>query len=100
MSDISRLSLIRSRSHGKAEVLLFELSQRGEFTGDLFAADQPLASEKLMGVLDAVNGRWVRETMRLARVPGDPSRGIRREMMSRRFTTKVDELWTARLSQR
>lgn len=80
--------------YSKAEVLLLDLSQRGEITGDLFAASQPVASEKLMGVLDTVNARWGRGTMRLASVPVDPSWGMRREMMSQSFTTKMDELWT------
>jgi DNA polymerase V len=80
--------------YSKAEVLLLDLSQRGEITGDLFAAAQPVASEKLMGVLDAVNSRWGRGTMRIASVPVDPSWGMRREMMSQSNTTRVDELWT------
>jgi len=80
--------------YSKAEVLLLDLSQPNEITGDLFAAAQPVASEKLMGVLDAVNGRWGRGTMRLASVPVEPSWGMRREMMSQSFTTRVDELWT------
>ncbi len=80
--------------YSKAEVLLLDLSQPNEITGDLFAAAQPVASEKLVGVLDAVNGRWGRGTMRLASVPVDPSWGMRREMMSQSFMTRVDELWT------
>jgi len=80
--------------YSKAEVLLLDLSPRGEITGDLFAASQPVASEKLMGVLDTVNARWGRGTMRLASVPVDPSWGMRREMMSQSFTTRMDELWT------
>lgn len=80
--------------YSKAEVLLLDLSQPNEITGDLFAAAQPVASEKLMGVLDAVNARWGRGTIRLASVPVDPSWGMRREMMSQSFTTRVDELWT------
>ncbi|MFR0675520.1 DUF4113 domain-containing protein [Enterobacterales bacterium L_CKDN230030145-1A_HGKHYDSX7] len=75
-------------------MLLLDLSQSNEITGDLFAATQPVASEKLMGVLDAVNGRWGRGTTRLASVPVDPSWDMRREMMSRSFTIRVDELWT------
>ncbi len=80
--------------YSKAEVLLLDLSQRGEITGDLFAASQPVESERLMGVLDSVNARWGRGTLRLASVPVDPSWGMRREMMSQSFTTKMDELWT------
>ncbi|ARN33726.1 hypothetical protein Q083_03512 [Pseudomonas aeruginosa M8A.4] len=80
--------------YSKAEVLLLDLSQRGEITGDLFASAQPVASEKLMGVLDTVNARWGRGTMHLASVPVDPSWGMRREMMSQSYTTKMEELWT------
>ncbi|MNJ60896.1 DNA polymerase V subunit UmuC [compost metagenome] len=80
--------------YSKAEVLLFDLCQRGEITGDLFAASQPAASEKLMDVLDTVNARRGRGNVRLASVPVDPSWGMRREMMSQSFTTNMDELWT------
>jgi hypothetical protein len=53
-----------------------------------------MATEKVMGVLDAINGRWGRGTMRLASVPTDPDWGMRREMMSQSVTTRVDQLWT------
>jgi DNA polymerase V len=46
--------------YSKAEVLLLDLRQPGEFTDDLFAASQPVAAEKVMGVLDEINGRWGR----------------------------------------
>lgn len=62
-------------------MLLLDLSQRNEITGGLFAAAQSVASEILIIVLDAVNGRWGRATMR-------------REMMSQSLATRVDELWT------
>ncbi len=80
--------------YSKAEVLLLDLSQPGEITGDLFATSQPATSERLMDVLDAVNSRWGRGTMRLASVPVDPAWGMRREMMSQSFTTHIDQLWT------
>lgn len=80
--------------YSKAEVLLVNLCQKGEYTDDLFSISQPEASEKVMGVLDAINGRWGRGTMRLASVPTDPDWGMRREMMSQSFTTRVDQLWT------
>lgn len=80
--------------YSKAEVLLLGLCQKGEYTDDLFAASQPVATEKVMGVLDAINGRWGRGTVRLASVPVDPDWGMRREMMSQSFTTRIDQLWT------
>ncbi|MCI3908866.1 translesion error-prone DNA polymerase V subunit UmuC [Pseudomonas viridiflava] len=82
--------------YSKAEVLLLDLRQPGEFTDDLFAASQPVAAEKVMGVLDEINTRWGRGTLRTGSVPADPEWGMRREMMSRSFTTKVGELWTVK----
>lgn len=80
--------------YSKAEVLLVNVCQKGEYTDDLFSISQPEATQKVMGVLDAINGRWGRGTMRLAGVPIDPDWGMRREMMSQSFTTRVDQLWT------
>lgn len=79
--------------YSKAEVLLLDLRQPGEFTDDLFAAAQPQAAEKVMTVLDDINGRWGRGTLRAACVPADPEWGMRREMMSGSCTTKLDQLW-------
>jgi DNA polymerase V len=81
-------------NYAKAEVMLLNLCQRGEFTDDLLAESQPAATEKVMGVLDAINGRWGRGTMRIASMPVDPDWGMRREMMSQSYTTRLDELWT------
>ncbi|WP_122433945.1 translesion error-prone DNA polymerase V subunit UmuC [Pseudomonas viridiflava] len=80
--------------YSKAEVLLLDLRQPGEFTDDLFAASQPVAAEKVMGVLDEINTRWGRGTLRTGSVPADPEWGMRREMMSRSYTTKIDQIWT------
>jgi DNA polymerase V len=80
--------------YSETEVLLVNLCQKGEYTDDLFSISQPVATEKVMGVLDAINGRRGRGTMRLASVPTDPEWGMRREMMSQSFTTRVDQLWT------
>ena len=79
--------------YSKAEVLLLNLCQPGEFTEDLFAATQPGASTKLMGVLDEINQRWGRGTLRSASVPSNPDWGMRREMMSQSYTTRLDQLW-------
>ncbi|WP_164705348.1 DUF4113 domain-containing protein, partial [Pseudomonas viridiflava] len=58
------------------------------------AASQPVAAEKVMGVLDEINTRWGRGTLRTGSVPADPEWGMRREMMSRSYTTKIDQIWT------
>lgn len=44
--------------YSKAEVLLMDLRQPGEFTDDLFTHSQPAMADKVMSVLDEINGRW------------------------------------------
>jgi len=68
--------------YSKAEVPLLGLCQKDEYTDDLFAASLPVATEKVMGVLDAINSGWGRGTVRLASVPADLDQGMRREIMS------------------
>ncbi|WP_085706072.1 MULTISPECIES: translesion error-prone DNA polymerase V subunit UmuC [Pseudomonas] len=80
----------------KAEVLLMDLRQPGEFTDDMFAVTQPVACDRLMSVLDEINGKYGRGTMRSASVPRTPDWGMRREMMSRSYTTRIDQLWRVR----
>ncbi len=80
-------------NYSKTEVMLLNLCQPGEFTEDLFAASQPGVSTKLMGVLDQINGRWGRGTLRSASVPSHPDWAMRREMMSQSYTTRLDQLW-------
>lgn len=80
-------------NYSKAEVLLMNLSQRGQYTDDLFAAAQPAEASRVMAVLDQINERWGRGTLRSASVPVDPDWGMRREMMSRSYTTQIDQLW-------
>ncbi|UYP84233.1 translesion error-prone DNA polymerase V subunit UmuC [Pseudomonas asiatica] len=79
--------------YSKAEVLLMDLRQPGEFTDDLFAVTQPVACDRLMSVMDEINGKYGRGTMRSASVPHTPDWGMRREMMSRSYTTRIDQLW-------
>lgn len=45
-----------------------------------------------MSVLDSINERWGRGTLRLASVPANPDWGMRREMMSQSFTAQVGQL--------
>lgn len=82
--------------YSKAEVLLLDLRQPGEFSDDLFAVTQPVASDRLMSVLDDINGKYGRGTMHTATVPRTPDWGMRREMMSRSYTTRIDQLWKVR----
>ena len=80
--------------YSKAAVLLINLCRKGEYADDLFSISPPEATEKVMGVLDAINGRWGWGTMRLASVPTNPDWRMRKDMMSQDFTTRVDHLWT------
>ena len=82
--------------YSKAEVLLMSLCQPGEYTDDLFAASQPTESTKVMAVLDRINERWGRGTLRAASVPSNPEWAMRREMMSQSYTTRLDQLWTVK----
>ncbi|KAB2526477.1 translesion error-prone DNA polymerase V subunit UmuC [Pseudomonas sp. GXM4] len=82
--------------YSKAEVLLMDLRQPGEFTDDLFAHSQPVMADKVMSVLDEINGRWGKGVLRLASVPAAPGWEMRRELMSQSYTTKLDQLWTVR----
>lgn len=82
--------------YSKAEVLLMDLRQPGEFSEDLFALKQSVACGRLMQVMDNINERWGRGTMRAASVPAVPDWGMRRELMSQSFTTRIDQLWTVK----
>lgn len=83
-------------AYSKAEVLLMDLRQRGEFTGDLFAAVPSPGADRLMAVIDRINAREGRGTVRLGRIPAAPAWAMRREMMSQRYTTRWDELMVVR----
>lgn len=68
-----------------------ELCGRGEFTDDLFAPIQPAHSQRVMAVLDSINAKWGRGTLRPGVVPATPAWSMRRELMSQSFTTRVDQ---------
>jgi len=79
--------------YSKAEVMLLNLCQSGEYTDDLFAIRQTTDATRVMTVLDEINERWGRGTLRSASVPITPDWGMRREMMSQSYTTKLNQLW-------
>ena len=80
--------------YSKAEVMLLNLCQPGEYTDDLFAISQPAEATRVMIVMDQINERWGRGSLRSACVPADPDWGMRRDMMSQSYTTKLDQLWS------
>ncbi len=81
-------------AYSKCAVLLIDLSQRGETTPDLFAPAPRRGAERLMSMVDEINKREGRGTVRLGRVPAEPEWGMRRDMKSRCYTTNWDELIT------
>ena len=50
-------------------------------------------TSKALTVLDEINGRWGRGTLRAASVPSKPDWGMRQEMMSHSYTTQMRQLW-------
>lgn len=52
--------------YSKAEVMLVNLCRPGEFTENLFSTTQYVESTNLMAVLDKINNRWGRGTVRSA----------------------------------
>ncbi|MCZ9766159.1 translesion error-prone DNA polymerase V subunit UmuC [Pseudomonas aeruginosa] len=76
----------------KCSILLMDLSQRGELTLDLFAPKPRRGAEQLMAVVDQINQREGRGTVRIGRVPAKPAWTMRREMLSQRYTTRWDEV--------
>lgn len=83
-------------NYSKAEVLLLDLRQQGQFTDDLFAPSQSLQSTRVMNVLDDINQRWGRGTLRSAAVPHDPDWAMKREFLSPAYTTRIDQLWAVK----
>lgn len=76
----------------KCSILLMDLSQRGELTQDLFAPAPRRGAERLMAVVDQINQREGRGTVRIGRVPAAPAWAMRREMLSPRYTTRWSEV--------
>ena len=68
-----------------------DLSLRGEVTSDLFAPAPRGSADRLMTVIDAINKREGRGTVRLGRGPVAPAWGTRREMLSPCYTTRWQE---------
>jgi DNA polymerase V len=83
-------------NYSKAEVMLLNLCQPGEYTDDLFAISQPAEATRVMTVLDQINSRWGKGTLRSASVPDNPEWAMRRELMSQSYTTRLDQLWSVK----
>lgn len=63
---------------------------------DLFASRDPERSKALMGALDAINGRFGRETVRPGGLRKTAGRSMRRANLSPCNTTRIDDILTVR----
>lgn len=80
----------------KAGVMLDDIRPRVVMQGSLFDALPPaedLKREKLMGVMDKANGKWVRGSLGIgsAGVKGERDWSMQRGMLSPRYTTRWNE---------
>lgn len=81
----------------KAGIILLDLYQpAGLPVADLFASLDPEKSKALMAALDAVNGRFGRNTLRPGAVAATPSWGMRRGNLSPCYTTREADLLRVR----
>ncbi len=78
--------------YSKAEILLMDLCKRDEFTGDLFTPSQPARSDELMRVLDRINVKFGKNALHSGRMPIDAAWAMKRQMMSRSYTTSINQL--------
>ena len=81
-------------AYAKAGVILMDFVGAGQHTPDLFAPPPRPNSDRLMAVIDAINRREGRNTICPARTVAKRKWSIKREHLSRRFTTDWAELLT------
>lgn len=78
--------------YSKCSILLMGLSRRGELTPDLFSPAPRRGAERLMAVVDQINQKEGRGTVRIGSVPAAPAWAMRRGMLSQRYTTRWEEV--------
>ncbi|QIE91117.1 MULTISPECIES: translesion error-prone DNA polymerase V subunit UmuC [Pseudomonas] len=74
-------------AYAKAGVILSQFAERGTITGDLFAPRPRPNSERLMAVMDAINLREGRGTVRFARERPVGAWSMKRELLTPAYTT-------------
>ncbi|MFK4132399.1 translesion error-prone DNA polymerase V subunit UmuC [Pseudomonas luteola] len=78
--------------YAKAGIILSQFFDAGTFTDDLFSTPRRKHSEKLMAVLDAINTREGRGTVRFASEPYTPSWSMKRSLLSPNYTTDWNQV--------
>lgn len=74
-------------AYAKAGIILSQFVEAAGITDDLFAPKPRANSAELMKVIDAINAKQGRGTIRLARDKGEGTWSMRREMLSDPYTT-------------
>lgn len=73
--------------------MLLDLYKREELpTADMFATRDPARSAALMTALDSINGRFGRETAKLATMATKREWSMRRSNLSPSYTTNIDDI--------
>lgn len=83
--------------YAKAGIILSELTEPGSFTDDLFAQPKHKNSDLLMGILDSINIKEGRGTVRFGSEPKTSRWSMKRELLSPNFTTSWDETIKVRI---
>lgn len=79
--------------YAKAGVLLLDLYRPTDLPmADMFASRDPEKSKALMGALDAINGRFGRNTVRPGAIAPAPAWSMRRANLSPCYTTRETDL--------
>ncbi|MDX1922426.1 MAG: Y-family DNA polymerase [Alphaproteobacteria bacterium] len=82
--------------YAKAGVILLDLVPQQQLSAQLVPSIDPVRSAKVMRAMDTINMRFGRNTVRPAALAAPPRWSMRRSNVSPRYTTDLDELFTAR----
>lgn len=80
----------------KAGVVLVDLYRTTDLPQELFPSRDPEKSARIMKVMDSINAREGKGTIRPGRVPSSAAWGGRQRNVSPRYTTRLDEILSAR----
>ncbi|WP_104502097.1 Y-family DNA polymerase [Pseudomonas orientalis] len=83
---------IKGYRYAKAGIILTQFCDGKSYQPDLFAPAPRKNSEELMNIMDSINLRWGRGTMRLATEPQIASWGMKRDYLSDSFLTDWNQL--------
>ena len=83
---------LKGYRYAKAGIILTQFCDGKSYQPDLFAPAPRKNSEELMNIMDSINLRWGRGTMRLATEPPIASWGMKRDYLSDSFLTDWNQL--------